>query len=104
VTPDVRVRFYQGGVPVQTTTIPSPGASVPVLVDEDPLTTSWNLPLSSTLMEAGLEIIIDVDPDNLVAEFDETDNSVSSGGSPLNLGIGVLPAFNIRLCRSFSPA
>jgi hypothetical protein len=47
-------------------------------VDEDPLTTSWNLPLASGLMEAGLEIVIDVDPDNLVAEFDETDNSVSS--------------------------
>ena len=94
--PDVRVRFYQGGVLVQTTTIPAPGASVPVLVDEDPLTTSWNLPLGSTLMEAGLEIIIDVDPDNLIAEFDEADNSVSSGGAPLNLGVGVLPAFNIR--------
>ncbi len=96
VTPDVRVRFYQGGVLVQTTTIPAPGASVPVVVDQDPLTTSWNLALPSSLMQAGLGIIIDVDPDDLIAEFDEGDNSVSTGGGPFNLGVGVIPAFNVR--------
>ena len=86
-TPDVRVRFYQSGSLVQTSTISAPSGSVPLSVDEGDLTSSWNLSVSGALVQPGLEILVDVDPGNAVAETNEADNTYPASGSPAALDV-----------------
>ena len=74
VTPKVRVRWYSSGVLTRTDTINAPGASVPTTITEGTLNSSWNLAVPKALIAANLSILVDVDPGNLVAEADETNN------------------------------
>ena len=73
--PNVRVRFYNGGVlPVDSSLILPQGLPVPTAVDESSLSYTWNVPVSGTLIQPGLTIQAEVDPGNVIVENDETDN------------------------------
>ncbi len=74
LTPTVRVRLFTGTTNFRTFTINAPGSSVPTSVSEGTLNSSWNATLTASDMRVGLRIQVDVDPTNLVAEPDETDN------------------------------
>lgn len=95
--PPVRVRFFVAGVPVSTIILPPPGLSVPLSPDEGTLASSWNTTVSKTLIQPGLSILADVDPDNIVTESDETDNQFPASGSPLPLEVRTTSAFSVRL-------
>jgi hypothetical protein len=94
LAPKVRVRWYQGAALVRTDTLLMPGSQVEIAVAESPLGTSWNLPVPGTLIQPGLEIEVDADPENLVEEINESDNALPASGrlvldvrsaSPLNV-------------------
>jgi hypothetical protein len=87
LTPPVRVRLYQNGTLVNTYSLTAPGSSVPVSVDEGSLGSSWNLPIAASLIQTGLSILADVDPDNLVAEANEADNTFPLSGTALALDV-----------------
>lgn len=79
-TPSVQVTLKNGGVPVAgyPKTIPAPGASVPVTLDESALGASWNLAIPAgdltTPGAGGYSLEAQVDPASLIAEADETNN------------------------------
>jgi hypothetical protein len=75
-TPQVRVRVYDSSPTlIQTYTISSPGASVPTSIDESSLSKSWNEIILGALVQPGYSVRVDVDPDDLIAETDETNNT-----------------------------
>lgn len=95
--PTVRVRLYQNGVLTSTLTIPPTGISVPLAPDESSLSSSWNVAVPGSLIQPNLSILADVDPDNTVAEGDETDNRFPASGTPLALDVHSTSTFNVRL-------
>lgn len=96
-TPPVRVRLYDGGAPLQTFVLPAPAGSTPTLVQEEPLTVSWNIRVPAALIRRGLSVLADVDPEGAFAESNEGDNSYPSDGTPLALSVRPTPMFSVRL-------
>jgi len=96
--PDVRARFYKAGVLLQTLTIAAPAASVPTDTagSQAALNRTWNAVLPSTLLQTGLQVVLDVDPTNLVPESDDADNSYPANGTPLDLTVQTAAALNLR--------
>jgi len=97
-TPEVRARFYKAGVLLQTLTIAAPAASVPTdtVGSQASLARTWNAALPSTLLQTGLQIVLDVDPTNLVPESDDDDNSYPANTTPLDLNVQTAAALNLR--------
>lgn len=87
VSPKVRVAV--GGTTVDLTASASPA---PTRVDEASIETSWNYVVPGSLIQPGLTITATIDPDNQVAEHDETDNSITK-----TIDVRTLPATGIRL-------
>jgi hypothetical protein len=79
--PNVRVRLFQSGALVSTLAIPAPGSSTPTAKDESKLNSSWNVKIPGSFIQAGLAVLADVDPENAVAEKNETDNSFPKDGT-----------------------
>jgi len=97
VAPAVRVRFYQRGALLQTLTIPAPGSSTPSTVVEGTLSSSWNLQVPGSLIQPNTTMLVDVDPDNNIAESNESDNSFPASGIAQPIDVqAVLPAI-VRL-------
>ncbi|MGN6392635.1 MAG: CARDB domain-containing protein [Gemmatimonadales bacterium] len=94
--PQVRVRLYQNGQLVTTLTIAPPGPSVPLWPDEGSVNASWNVPVPGSLIQPGLSILADVDPDNLVPEGDETNNAFPASGTPVVMDVHTTSAFSVH--------
>ena len=99
VRPGVRVRFFRSGgsTPIQTFTIAAPGASTPTAVQEGALQGSWNIRVPAPLIQPNTTVLADVDPENAVAETNESDNSFPAAGNPKALSVQSAPAAIIRL-------
>ncbi len=95
-TPTVRARIYDGATLVQTITLTGPAAGVPLAVTEGTLSSSWNTVISGANVRTALRILVDIDPTNTVAEGDEANNSWPSSGTPQNVAVNAVPAFNVR--------
>lgn len=98
IAPSVRVRLYAGSnpVPVQTYTIPAPGASAPTSVDEATLGSSWNQLIPGSLITSDARILADVDPGNGFGESNESDNSFPATGTPKALVVRAANPLDIR--------
>ena len=64
--PAIRAAFYHGGVPVHTVDVPGMDGIVPSEIDESSLESSINVEVPSTVVEPGLEMVIEVDPEGLL--------------------------------------
>jgi hypothetical protein len=95
--PPVRARIYHGATRVATHLIPAPGASVPLLVDEEVLNSTWNLLLPGALVQPGLAIAVELDPESTVQDFNRNDNLFPRSGAPLSLTVRTVPDFRVRL-------
>jgi len=93
--PDVRVDFYLGGGLAHSETISAPGASVPQVVNEGSLGSSWNVLVPGALIQPGLEVEVVVDPANEVPESLETDNAWPGGGVVETLDVRDTPSFAV---------
>jgi hypothetical protein len=96
VQPRVRVRLYQNGALAQTWLINAPGGSVPLAPDESSLAGSWNMVVPAALVQPGLAVLADVDPDGAVAEGNLNDNMFPLTGQPGSVDVRALPTFGIR--------
>jgi hypothetical protein len=94
--PAVRVRFYTGTTLNNTITINAPSSSVPQTITEGTLTSSWNYTIPSAVLQPGLRILADVDPNGTITESSETDNSFPANGSPAVIDVRTVPTFNLR--------
>jgi len=61
--PAVRVRFYVNGRETHVENIPGKAAPIPTDVDESSLSKSVNAEIPGQLLQPGLEMVIEVDPD-----------------------------------------
>jgi len=73
-TPQVKVDFI--GTTTHTLTINAPGPSVPTTIDPN-TNTSWNAAVSSAWIQPGTQVVATVDPTNVIAEADKTNNQFS---------------------------
>lgn len=96
VSPEVRVRFYQGATLASTQTITRAGTT-PLAPQEGTLGSSWNLAVSKTLITPSLAIVVDVDPANSFAETNELDNVFPASGTPVALDVRTAPQFRVTL-------
>lgn len=94
LSPDVRVRFYNGGVLALERIIPRLGTT-PLAPQEGTLGSSWNLAVPKSVVTENLSIQVEVDPADTQAETDETDNSFPAGGAPLPLQVETAATFRV---------
>jgi hypothetical protein len=94
--PSVRVRFAVSGVPTKDTVLGANGLSVPLSPNEGSLSASWNMPVPGALIQPNLTILAEVDPANIVAETNESDNLFPSAGAPLALDVRPTSTFAVR--------
>jgi hypothetical protein len=94
--PDVRVSLYSGSVLISTLTVPAPGLSTPLGVDQSSINNSWNIVLHKTLIQPNLAVLVQVDPDNDFSEGNETDNTFPSSGTPIAMDVRTTDPFSVR--------
>jgi hypothetical protein len=96
--PSVRVRvFHQGSsTPVRTLIIPGAEGSTPSAIQEGDLGSSWNALVEGALIQPGLALLADVDPDNALTETNDNDNVFPTSGTPQSLSVQSVPAAAIR--------
>jgi hypothetical protein len=97
-TPEVRARFYKAGVLLQTLTIAAPSSGVPTdtVGSQGALSRTWNAALPSSLLQTGLQVVLDVDPTNQVPESSDADNSYPANATPLDLNVRTAANLNLR--------
>lgn len=93
--PSVRVRLFAGGMQVDSLTVPPPTTGVPTSVDTASLGSSWNVLIPAARVVAGMAVQAVVDPDDGVAETDETDN-LWPGTTPQAVTVRSVPTFSLR--------
>jgi hypothetical protein len=93
--PSVLVTFRNGST-ITRQTITAPSGATPTTLQEGTLGSSWNLPLQGGFIQPGLSITAEVDPDQRIAETNETDNAFPATGSPLPLVVRQVPTALIR--------
>jgi len=96
VRPSVRARFFQNGTLVATLSAVAPSTAVPTAVNEASSTASWNIVVPGALLQPGVTVLADVDPENAVAEDLETDNLFPVSGAPRALDVRFVPALAVR--------
>ena len=94
--PPVRTTFYRGGAEVHTAEIEGQTASIPWQVNEGNLTTSANALVPGSVVMPGLEMVVEIDPDQSLdpalgvgARLPET------GRTPLN--VRPVPPFDLTM-------
>ena len=93
--PRVRVRVTRSGASAQTFNIEAPGPSTPTQVQEGSLSSSWNLRLPGSVIQSGLSIVAEVDPNTAIDESNESDNRFPTTGSK-ELTVRNVPPARIR--------
>ena len=68
VIPPVRARFYLDGEETHVEDIPGKSTPIPTEVDESSLRKSANAPIGAEVIEPGLEMVIEVDPEGTLDE------------------------------------
>lgn len=105
MTPAVRAQILDAGHNVlQTYSIPAPGSSVPTSVDESSLSKSWNIAIPGSLIQPGYSLLVEVDPDHLIAETDETNNVWPASGTPRALDVRNLQTLSMTLVPVITPS
>ena len=65
--PPVRATFYLDGAVAHTASIPGGSARIPAEVDEGELANSANAEIPAGIIQPGLEMVVEVDPDGTLA-------------------------------------
>jgi hypothetical protein len=94
--PPVRVRVYDGATLLQTLTLSAPETSVRTALAEGTLGSTWNSVIPAANVRTAMRVVVDVDPADVIAESDETDNSWPRSGTPQSITVNIVPTFNLR--------
>jgi hypothetical protein len=94
--PQVRVRYFNGGAtPFDSVLIQPPSTSVPTAVDQSSLSYTWNVPISGAIIQPGLTIQAEVDPNHLVANESDPSNNIFPISGTQALTIQTVPTLNV---------
>ena len=78
--PSVRVTFYQDGDEVYTTTIAAPVEELPIDVDQGRREDSYNAVIPGHVLQPGVEVVIDMDPEGRVPTADGSVTRIPESG------------------------
>ncbi|WP_444996962.1 InlB B-repeat-containing protein [Aliikangiella sp. IMCC44359] len=79
LTPDIILNYRLNGGETKSISLSAP-SSVPTKTDEAKLNDTFTVELAENFFAAGLEIFIEIDPDNQIPELDETNNRFPEAG------------------------
>ena len=94
--PAVRARFYRGGRETHVENIPGKTAPVPTQVNEGTLSTSANAEIPAEVIQPGLEMVIEVDPEGTLDSALGVATRIPETGR-LALEIEAMPVFGLTL-------
>jgi len=94
--PPVRARFYVGGRETHVEEIPGKSTPIPTEVDEGDLTKSANAEIPAKVIEPGLEMVIEVDPEGTLDEELGVPNRIPETGR-LPVDVQSMPVFDLTV-------
>ena len=94
--PSVRARFYVGGRETHVRDIPGKSGPIPTEVDEGDLSRSANAEIPGWVIQPGLEMVIEVDPDGTLDPGLGVARRIPETGR-LAVDVKTLPPFNLTL-------
>ncbi len=94
--PAIRAAFYHGGVQVHTVDVPGTVGVVPTDIDEGSLESSINVEIPSTVVEPGLEMVIEVDPEGLLDPAYEVSGRYPESGR-IALDVASVPPLDLTM-------
>mgnify|MGYP000715785256 CR=1 FL=1 len=100
--PTVRVAFYLGDEIVHSAQMPSPLYFLPSTVDESKLNRSYNTIVPADVMKPGLELVIELDPEQVVPLAPGSSVRVPETGR-MALNIRGLEPFRLRVIPVLAP-
>ncbi|HET6230066.1 MAG TPA: hypothetical protein VFE05_08355 [Longimicrobiaceae bacterium] len=96
-SPNLRIRVTNGAAVLQDVTMPAPALGVPASLDQTSLAGSYNINLPAAQVQPGLAVLVTVDPDNLVRESNEADQTFPAAGTPQIQNVRLVPTLAVRL-------
>lgn len=97
--PRVRVKVYSGATLVETLT--TGAAEVPQQLAEQNLARSWNVRVPARLVQPGLRVLVEADPDGLVPLAAGSETVYPASGVPVAADVRDVPPFNLRVVPVF---
>ena len=94
--PPVVARFYRNGSETYEVTIPGKSVAIPTEVDEGSLDKSSNAPIPDAVVRPGLEMVIEIDPENTLEEGLLARKRIPEEGR-LKVEVDTMPAFDLTL-------
>ena len=94
--PAVRARFYRNGSETHEVNIPGKSAPIPTEVYEGNLSTSANAEIPAEVIQSGLEMVIEVDPDRTLDPTLGVAKRIPETGR-LALDVRAMPLFDLTL-------
>ena len=94
--PDVRARFYRGNREIHVEEIPGKSDPMPTEVDESSLSKSANAEIPGHVIQPGLEMVIEVDPDGTLDATLGVARRIPETGR-LALDVRAMPPFDLTL-------
>ena len=94
--PDVRATFYRDDAQVHTVEIEGSGADIPTELDESSLAHSANADIPGDVLQPGLEVVIEVDPDGTLDPGLGIANRMPATGR-LAVDVREMPDFQLML-------
>ena len=94
--PAVRARFYRGGREIHTEEIPGKSTPIPTEVDEGSLSNSANAEIPEWVIQPGLEMVIEVDPEGTLDDSLGVARRIPETGR-LEVDVREMPPFDLTL-------
>ena len=94
--PPVRAHFYRDGSRTHTATIPGKSTAIPTEVDEGSLAKSANATIPAGVVQPGLEMYVEVDPDGTLDDSLGVVRRIPAEGR-LELEVDSMPAFQLTV-------
>ncbi len=94
--PPVRARFYRDGAETYAVDIPGKSTPIPTAVDESDLKASANAEIPGEVLQPGLEMVIDVDPEGTLDPARGVTKRIPATGR-IALDVRAMPTFRLTV-------
>lgn len=101
--PPVRARFYLEGAEIHTVDIPGSAGAVPSRVEEGRLDASANVAVPAEVVQPGLELVVEVDPENTLGSDPGTAKRIPAAGRQA-IDVRAVPALHLTYVPVVRPA
>ena len=94
--PPARATFYQGGSEVHVVDLDGTSARIPAVLDEGDLDLSLNSVIPGSVVQPGLEMVVEIDPEGTVDPALEVAERLPESGR-MPVGVSAVPTYEITL-------